>query len=110
MEEAITDLETRARLGPDTAGLHVDLAGAYRDLGRAGDAARHVALARECLPEDDLYNRACLEAIAGNDNLALDLLAQALAAGQVDREWVRRDPDWKPLRDHPRFRELTGEP
>ena len=112
LEEAINDLETWARLGPDTADLHLGLAGAYRDAGRAGDAACHVALARERLPEDALYNRACLEAIAGNDNLALDLLAQALAAGSPrgGREWVQRDPDWKPLRGHPRFRELTGEP
>lgn len=110
VEEAIDDLETGARLGPDTAGLHLNLAGAYKDAGRHTAAAGHIALARERLAEDDLYDRACLEAIDGNDHLALDLLAQALAAGQIEREWVRRDPDWKPLRDHARFRELTGEP
>jgi hypothetical protein len=98
-------------LGDDAFDLHLNLAGCYRDLGRAAGMERHLALARERVqPDDSPYNRACLEAIAGNDEPALDLLAQALAIKGVEREWVRRDPDWKPLRDHPRFRALVEEP
>lgn len=110
-EEAARDLEAARQLGDNSGNLQLRLAGCYRDLGRLGEMEHHLALARERIEPDDLYNRACLEAIAGNAELALDLLAQALAAGKPSsgRAWVRRDPDWKPLRDHPRFRELTGE-
>jgi hypothetical protein len=109
LEEAASDLEKTARLVQDTTGVHLNLAGVYNELGRADDAARHLTLARERIGEGDLYNHACLEAIAGNDDLALDLLAQALDQEAVDREWVRRDPDWRLLHDDPRFFRLLGE-
>ena len=109
LEEAARDFEERLRLGQNTAGIHLNVAGVYRDLGRAEEAMRHVALARERLTQEDTYNRACLEAIAGNTDLAYELLARALAEGETSRDWVCRDPDWRPLRDDPRFRALVGE-
>ena len=109
-EEAVVDLEAAAGLGVDTLYLHMHLAGCYRRLERAGEAARHLALARERLSEDDtIYNRACLEALAGNDDLALQLLEQALDAGKVGRDWVCVDADWYWLRHDPRFRRLVGD-
>jgi tetratricopeptide (TPR) repeat protein len=107
--EARDALEESKRLGGDGLGLYFDLAAVYRDLGRADEATHYVALTRERLAEDDIYGLACLEAIAGNDDLALELLAQALEEGDEDRDWIRRDPDWRTLRDDPRFLRLLGD-
>ena len=52
------------------------------------------------------YNRACLEAIAGEAERAVELLRVALQKRQVQPGWVRQDPDFDFVRDHPRFQEL----
>ncbi|MHC4127120.1 MAG: protein kinase domain-containing protein [Planctomycetota bacterium] len=53
-----------------------------------------------------VYNVACVYAILGRADEALDLLEQVIARGFGHRAWVERDPDWRPLREHPRFRML----
>jgi tetratricopeptide (TPR) repeat protein len=55
------------------------------------------------------YNVACLHALQGSAERALDELAAVLKAGFGDRAWITRDPDMASLRDHPRFRELMGQ-
>jgi hypothetical protein len=57
-----------------------------------------------------LYNVACVLAVAGRDEEALDWLERSLAARLPDDEVIRRDPDFEILREHPRFRELVGIP
>jgi tetratricopeptide (TPR) repeat protein len=79
------------------------LGSVLRKLGREEEAAAHLARARELLPEDDYYNRACLEALAGNVDAALAHLEQALARDPTLRDWARRDPDLESLHGHPRF-------
>ncbi len=54
------------------------------------------------------YNRACLEAIAGDAERAVKLLKAALEKRQVDLAWVRRDPDFDFIRNHPGFQALLG--
>ncbi len=54
------------------------------------------------------YNKACIEAIAGNTESALEHLARALERNPGSRAWAARDPDLASLRDHPRFRQLVG--
>jgi len=53
-----------------------------------------------------LYNVACLNAVEGNLDRALDLLEQAVQNGFGHREWIENDVDLIPLRDQPRFRTL----
>ena len=62
------------------------------------------------LPETDTYNRACLEAIAGNPEIALDHLEKALAQSPGLRPWAAQDPDLASLHDHPRFQALIAAP
>lgn len=80
----------------------------YRELGREVEAAGHLARARELMPTDDHYNRACLEAITGNTDAALENLAKALAQRPDLHDWARRDPDLASLHGDPRFEELVG--
>jgi adenylate cyclase len=53
-----------------------------------------------------LYNVACLNAVEGRLDRALDLLEQAVQNGFGHREWIENDVDLIPLRDQPRFRTL----
>lgn len=55
-----------------------------------------------------LYNVACVYAALGREEEALDWLERSLEAGLPDDAVTLRDPDFEGLRDHPRFRELTG--
>jgi hypothetical protein len=58
------------------------------------------------LSTDSEYNRACLEALAGNNEDALTLLRRALRLGEITAEWAARDPDLEFIRDDPGFQEL----
>ena len=50
-----------------------------------------------------LYNLACLEALAGDGEKALDLLIQSAAADERFREYAQTDEDFASIRDDPRF-------
>ncbi|MDT8341661.1 MAG: hypothetical protein RQ751_09140 [Longimicrobiales bacterium] len=52
------------------------------------------------------YNAACLLALAGRADEALDRLEEAVGQGFGNRDWLERDPDLEAVRDHPRFRAL----
>ncbi len=54
------------------------------------------------------YNAACLEARDGNAEAALDHLARAIEARPAFAEWAREDDDLAPLREEPRFAQLTA--
>jgi Flp pilus assembly protein TadD len=52
---------------------------------------------------DALYNKACARALDGKSNDALDLLEQSIAAGSVDVDHLRTDPDLVSLHADKRF-------
>ncbi|HEY3774245.1 MAG TPA: AraC family ligand binding domain-containing protein [Solirubrobacteraceae bacterium] len=54
------------------------------------------------------YNAACLEALDGHRELALDHLQRAIEDRAEVAEWAREDDDFDSLRDDPRFAELTA--
>ena len=49
------------------------------------------------------YNVACLYAVAGRTERALECLEEALAMGFGNRAWLERDPDLDSVREEPRF-------
>jgi TolB-like protein/Flp pilus assembly protein TadD len=53
------------------------------------------------------YNAACLFALAGQPERALDCLEEAVAVGFGNREWLRHDPDLDGLRGNPSFERLV---
>ncbi len=80
-------------------------------LCRLGETARGLACAGRALeidPEDAgvRYNVACLYALQGEHDRALDALEECAALGFGNREWFARDPDLASLRDEPRFQAL----
>jgi tetratricopeptide (TPR) repeat protein len=50
-----------------------------------------------------LYNTACMEALAGDPDSALEHLNRAVELDPRSREWAQTDSDLEPIRDHPRF-------
>jgi quercetin dioxygenase-like cupin family protein len=77
---------------------------------REGDYDTARRILEEGLAEKDHealhYNLACVEALAGNGDRALDELAKS---GVRHRARAREDDDFASLRDDPRFLALTGQ-
>jgi serine/threonine protein kinase/Tfp pilus assembly protein PilF len=53
-----------------------------------------------------LYGTACVYSLTGRVEEAISHLENALAAGCCHTDWVGKDTDLDPLRDHPRFKAL----
>ncbi len=53
-----------------------------------------------------LYNLACIFALAGEKNRALEALDQAVGAGFTHREWVENDSDLNCLHEDSRYAEI----
>jgi TolB-like protein/Flp pilus assembly protein TadD/tRNA A-37 threonylcarbamoyl transferase component Bud32 len=80
-------------------------------LCRLGDPARGLEWAERALsidPEDAgvRYNVACLYALEGQREQAIDCLEEVIRLGFGNLEWIGQDPDLDSLREHPRFRRL----
>jgi adenylate cyclase len=78
---------------------------------RLDDPARGLEYLERALAMDPsdggtLYNVACGYALAGRTEQALDMLEKAIDRAITNLDWIANDPDWEPLRDHPRFRAL----
>jgi adenylate cyclase len=78
-----------------------------------GEHERGLEWARRALvldPDDSilLYNVACIRALAGQADEALDCLERAMKVGMVQKEWIVNDSNLAALRDHPRYRTLVG--
>lgn len=54
------------------------------------------------------YNLACSYALTDQLERAAQSLDTALDLGYRDFKWLRRDPDLKPLRQHPLYRKLRA--
>lgn len=95
-------------LNPDDARATVFRAGALGRIGKKQEALRWASRALEIDPHDAgiQYNVACVFAVAGETERALDCLEAARTAGFGNREWLEKDPDLASLRGHPRFAAL----
>jgi TolB-like protein/Flp pilus assembly protein TadD len=54
-----------------------------------------------------LYNAACNLAQLGEHDRALDGLERSIEAGVAVGDWIKHDPDFENLRDHPRFQAIV---
>jgi TolB-like protein len=80
---------------------------------RVGRKDEGLAWARQAVaadPEDAgvRYNVACLYSLEGRIEDAIGCLEEAFAMGFANRDWIERDPDLNPLREHPRFQALLA--
>ncbi|HSR14219.1 MAG TPA: protein kinase [Gemmatimonadales bacterium] len=105
---ALHVLNQHLELNPDDARAATMKAVALCRLGQAEEGLLWAERARGLDPADIgvLYNVACLYALEGASDRALDTLEAAVAAGFGTRDWIEHDPDLDSLRDHPRFKAL----
>jgi len=117
-ESARKILETKVQERPEDAHFHSALGIAYAGLGRKEDAIREGKLAVELLPVSKeaygglfrLEDLAQIYVMVGEFDAAIDQLRFLLSVpGRLSIPFVRREPTWGPLRDHPRFRMLVEE-
>jgi hypothetical protein len=56
---------------------------------------------------NDLYNLACCYGRLGDSKLAVKYLIRSVEAGFADTELIKRDPDFRRIKDVPQFRETV---
>lgn len=109
-ENAIAAFQKVIEIDPNYSLAHATLGGYYRKRGMEELAQVHIEKARNLLANDENeYNRACMEAICGNSDRALELLEIALKNKQTYVNWAKRDPDLDFIRSDPRFHALLNE-
>jgi adenylate cyclase len=107
-ERALEAVRKHVELNPDDARAVTMGAVALCRLGEGRRGLEWAERALEIDPEDAgiSYNAACLFAIEGETDRAIDCLESSVRGGFANREWVENDPDLDSLRDHPRFKAL----
>jgi hypothetical protein len=78
-----------------------------------GETARGLEWADRALaldPDDPmvLYNIACIRAMAGAGDAALDCLERSVGVGMRNRGWLEHDSNLDSIRSHPRFQALMA--
>ena len=106
--EGIRRAERQLELDPiNTRALSLG-SGALFEAGQRERAEEWLKRALEIDPDDGgvLANAACLESKSGRVEDALDVLERTIAKGWGKRDWIEHDPDYDPLRSHPRFQAM----
>jgi len=69
-----------------------------------------MARALEIAPDEPSVqvNAGCFYARAGMHDQALDWLEKSFGRGAGKREWIEKDPDYDPIREHPRFKAMLA--
>jgi len=108
-------LEARISEQPEDARFHSSLGIVYAGLGRKEEAIREGKLAAALRPVSrealaglcHIEDLARISVMTGEYDSAIDRLEFLLSRpGSMTTHLLRLDPDWAPLRNHPRFREL----
>jgi Flp pilus assembly protein TadD len=107
--EAVAAWQRAVDLEPSDAANRINLASSYRKAGRSADCTEEIRIARTMIEESEgeyKYNRACLEALCGNVDDAIELLRMALERRHASLEGVRKEHCLDPIRSNPRFTAL----
>jgi len=108
-QAAVECIEKHLELNPDEARAYSLGASILIRLGQNERSKQWTQQAMTLAPADPLviYNAACNWALLGETDHALDGLERALEAGVAVGDWIKHDPDFASLRNHPRFRAIV---
>ncbi len=101
----ISFYESILRRDPSYAEVVEILGGLYTKAGRIADGLRMDRKLVRLQPDNATarYNLACSLALSKRPGEALAILAQAIALGYDDAEWMANDADLAPLHKRPEF-------
>lgn len=109
-DDAVKTFQRIIKLDSSHALAHATLGGYYRKMGLEELAQKHIGKAvKNFYDSENEYNRACLQALCGNVEDAINLLRTALQTEQTYVDWVLRDPDLDSIRTDSRFKQLISE-
>jgi hypothetical protein len=108
--ESVEVFAPLVRDNPYAGDLFAAYGQALHGAGRDDEAIRAMQTAAELgwSPSANFYNIACVLALRGDRDKAIDWLSKSLDAGFAEQETLTTDTDMDPLRSDPRFIELTG--
>jgi hypothetical protein len=89
---ATADAESAVRNRPNDFATFANLGSAYMEMSL----------------EDHEYGLACFHVVNGAAEKGLELLETACARGQATPGWLRIDPEFVFIQDHPRFKSLVS--
>ncbi len=104
----ISFYESILRRDPSYAEVVEILGGLYTKAGRIADGLKMDRKLVRLQPENATarYNLACSLALSKRPGEALTILAQSIALGYDDAEWMASDPDLSALHKRPEFQTL----
>ncbi len=103
-------IQKHLELHPDDARAVYFGAAALCELGEQEQGLQWAGRALAMDPEEPqvLYNVACVYAMQGEAEKAIDCLERSITHGWGQKEWMEHDPSLAALRDHPRFQALVS--
>ena len=107
-EDAIPLLGKLIEINPDDFNPYLAIASINKQLGRT-ILPELLEKARQFMPEDDWYNRACLESVCDHFDSAFEYLQKDAQRDGFNPRLAWDDPDLQWLRDDPRFVAIVGE-
>ena len=104
----ISFYESILRRDPSYAEVVEILGGLYTKAGRIADGLKMYRKLVRLQPDNATarYNLACSLALSKRPGEALTILAQAIALGYDDAEWMANDPDLVALHKRPEFQTM----
>jgi tetratricopeptide (TPR) repeat protein len=107
-QRAVAVAAKHLELHPDDARAFYLGATGWASLRESARALEWVGRALAIDPDDPvtLYNVACVYALHGEIDKAIDCLENALRHGFAHKEWIEHDTDLTSLRGHPRYQAL----
>ena len=110
LDVQISFLEGLVRRDPQYVEALQMLGDHYTSRGKFDDSLKVDQQLSRLQPRNPLvfYNLACSHSLNSEFNQAVLALDKALALGYRDFTWLARDPDLRPLRQHPLYRSIES--
>lgn len=106
LEEILDLLRKAIEINPSDFNVFLELASVNKQLGNSV-YKNYIEKARQSIHEDNWYDRACLESISDNLDLAIEYLQKAKESNNFDSKWAMEDPDLQWIRDDSRFLKIV---
>ena len=106
-KDALPILEKIIEVNPVDFNSYLGIASIKKMLGESIEPS-FIEKARQYIPENDFYNKACLESVCDDFDLAFEYLGKGVQKEYFNPAWAWEDPDLQWIRDDPRFIEIVG--